>query len=500
MTGGQGLRMDLCVPEGQALQWHVTLLAKLRNAGVRPEVIWTGQEERWPAGVDTLLTFEKMLRPRPAPRLSDRVTAAALALPNSGEPGAIRLVLSGAALGPDDSTDGTVWHVLFDGQAGDIGLAAALLNGRPPHIEIVDRSGVVLVAGTPSIEAAAGFCEAYEAVVARLTSLVIKAVNRPGQASPVVCVSSVLRAPGPYLMRQLSWALARRLYQLCCYTPHWRVGWRASKGGTVWDRQSLDGEPWKSLPDPGHRFYADPFPFHWQGRTHLFVEDFDHRTQRGVISAIGFDDRGPTGPMVPVLEEGFHLSYPFLFVHDDQVWMIPETSQNRTVSLYRARTYPTGWIHVCDLLTDVVASDATLIRHDGRWWMFAALHDGEGAHSDMLGLFMADTLFGPWVPHPLNPIVIDAGCARPAGNLVVRNGRLWRPAQDCTQLYGGGLALAEITVLTDTDYRQVVRARLKPGPSWPGRRLHTLNCAGGIEVVDGSATSYRYRLNRRRAA
>ena len=123
--------------------------------------------------------------------------------------------------------------------------------------------------------------------------------------------------------------------------------------------------------------------------------------------------------------------------------------------------------------------------------MFAATRDGAGSHSDMLSLFTAERLLGPWTPHPANPVLIDAGSARPAGNIVRRGGRLWRPVQDCRAGYGTALGLAEITRLDREGFAQEVRTVLRPGPGWPGRKLHTLNRAGPLEVIDGSGLSPR---------
>ena len=50
------------------------------------------------------------------------------------------------------------------------------------------------------------------------------------------------------------------------------------------------------IPDPGFRFYADPFPLVHAEKTWVFVEDFDHRSGKAVISVIPFDERGPSGP------------------------------------------------------------------------------------------------------------------------------------------------------------------------------------------------------------
>jgi hypothetical protein len=474
----------LCLPRGGLRHWHLRLAAGLRAAGLDPRIAWTGGD-RAPAGMETLFTLERLIQPRPGPRPSERLDPAAAALPEDDGTGSVRIALPGAAEAGD-----AAWTILFDGRPGEAGLLQALLRGGAPLVEIV-AGGAVLACGRPSVEAAANLCEAYEAVTARLAPILVSALQRPAPSATAVPRPDRGRPLAAHALRRLARTVARRLYHLCFYAPHWRTGWRYSRGATVWDSGSLGGEPWRVLPDPGHRFYADPFLFHWQGRTHLFVEDLDHRTNKGVISAVAFGPEGPLGVPTPVLEEPFHLSYPFVFAHGGAVWMIPETSQNRTVSLYRADPYPHRWVRERDLLTGIVASDATPIHFEGRWWMFATLHDGAGAHSDMLGLFLADDLLGPWRPHPANPLLIDAGGARPAGAMLVREGSLWRPVQDCTRLYGGALGLAEVTTLTETAFAQAVRVHLAPGPPWPGRRLHTLNAAAGIEVIDGSAAPLR---------
>jgi hypothetical protein len=63
---------------------------------------------------------------------------------------------------------------------------------------------------------------------------------------------------------------------------------------------------------------------------------------------------------------------------------------------------------------------------------------------------------------------------------------LWRPVQDCSNGYGAALGLAEVLELSPATYRQAVRHVLKPGPLWTGRKLHTLNRCGQLEVIDGS--------------
>ncbi|MFX7776414.1 hypothetical protein ABTJ98_20490, partial [Acinetobacter baumannii] len=85
--------------------------------------------------------------------------------------------------------------------------------------------------------------------------------------------------------------------------PHWHVGWRFAGTTDIWRTGELSGPAWNVLADPGNRCYADPFPVKWQGRTFVFFEDLDHRTGKGIISAIEFDGNGPVGKVMPVLEE-----------------------------------------------------------------------------------------------------------------------------------------------------------------------------------------------------
>jgi hypothetical protein len=253
------------------------------------------------------------------------------------------------------------------------------------------------------------------------------------------------------------------------------------------------------LADPGHHFYADPFPLEWQGRTFVFFEDLDHHVGKGIISAIEFDGVGPVGEAKPVLEEPWHLSYPFLIRDGEDLWMIPESSGHRDVALYRCLRFPDKWERHATLLSGFEMADVTIVRHNGLNYLFGASRDGTGGYSDTLSIFHAESLFGPWLPHASNPVLLDRASARPAGNFVTIDGKLWRPVQDCSHGYGTALGLAEILELSPTTFRQVVRQVLAPSPEWPGRKLHTLNRCGQLEVIDGSRIQPKSSFLRRPA-
>jgi hypothetical protein len=292
-------------------------------------------------------------------------------------------------------------------------------------------------------------------------------------------------------MAKLRQFVAENVYAKLFRSPHWKVGWRRLSGPDLWDAQTLSGTQWQLLPDPRARFLADPIAIEHEGRTVLFVEDFDHDQQKGVISAVEFDRTGPAGPAQLVLEEPWHLSYPLVFGLDGEVWMIPEGAASGRVYLYRADPFPYRWTKEAVLLDGISMADATFLSFEGRYWLIGTV-ENSGCMSADLCLFHATSLFGPWQAHRGNPVLRDPRVARSAGPIVARDSRLWRPVQDCSRHYGAAVGLAEITRLDLGGYEQHVRQVLSPCREWPGRRLHTLSQAGGFEFIDGSANVLRW--------
>jgi hypothetical protein len=443
-----------------------------------------------PAGLEALFELERMVLRKGRRGGADSIGKESLrATPAAAVKPDVTIDFTGA--GPDPASSARLYlRPLYNGAAGEDAALAAILSGDLPRIEIRNEiSGEILDAGRPSAEAASGLSGALDTVMARtLTLLKAALVGKPRDVSLKADRSDPgpPRSPAAYVLRGLAGDIAKRIYRLCCYAPHWHVGWRYTDDSGIWASKNLSGAPWAIIADPGHRFYADPFPVNWQGRTFVFFEDLDHRVGKGTISAVEFDGTGPKGPVIPVLEEPWHLSYPFLIEHDGELWMIPESSEHRDVAVYRCIDFPGKWERHTTLLSGVELGDATIVRHNGLHYLFGATRDGAGGYSDTLSIFHAEHLFGPWLPHARNPIMVDRSSARPAGHFVTINGQLWRPVQDCSNGYGAALGLAEITELSPTSFRQTVRHTLQPGRQWPGRKLHTLNRCGRLEVIDGS--------------
>jgi hypothetical protein len=289
-----------------------------------------------------------------------------------------------------------------------------------------------------------------------------------------------------YLPNLVGGLLGRQVRRLRNRPFYWQTAYRRLDGQGIAEDGRLSGAPFALLPDDGKRFFADPFVIEHEGRTFLFVEEFPYELARGVISVAELDADGRFGMPRQVLVEPHHLSYPQVFAMGGEVWMIPETSATREVVLYRAESFPDRWVRHATLIADREISDATLLERDGRFWLFGTERHSQGNHSDTMVVFSAEQLGGPWLPHPMNPVLIDRSAARPGGAFVRQGERLFLPVQDGTRSYGGGLGLAELVELNERSVRFAAPRPVRPGKAWDRQGIHTLNRAGGIEVIDSA--------------
>ena len=246
-------------------------------------------------------------------------------------------------------------------------------------------------------------------------------------------------------------------------------------------------------------FVADPFMIRHDDGWFMFFEVMRADTRRGEIAVATSCDGITWTYRHVVLAEDFHLSYPYVFEWDGDIYMIPETFQARAVRLYRATSFPSTWVLEHELLTGASYADASVFRHQDHWWMFVETSDrhpdtAEPPGEDTLRLFGAPALVGPWTEHPKSPVVDgDARIARPAGRVVVCDGRLVRFAQECVDTYGVRVHALQIEELTPTTYRErrlTDHPALGPGHlGWNEGGMHHIDAHqvgdGWIASVDG---------------
>jgi hypothetical protein len=270
------------------------------------------------------------------------------------------------------------------------------------------------------------------------------------------------------------------LYQRAFCLDSWYLLFDLSK------KTSLSFGDFKKIVSSKDRFWADPQIIKKDEQYYIFVEEYIYKNHKGHISVIEMDFQGQYKDPVLVLETDYHLSYPFVFEYDHHYYMVPESAQNNTIDLYECVDFPNQWKFKMTLMDNVKAVDTTLFFYFGKWWLFTGLAENEGAFPEVeLFLFYSDDLFTTeWRSHPLNPVISDVTCARPAGKLFWKGGKLYRPSQDCSKNYGYGFNINEILCLTETEYLEKKVAAVKP--NWDNSLIctHTYSSEEGINIID----------------
>jgi len=247
-------------------------------------------------------------------------------------------------------------------------------------------------------------------------------------------------------------------------------------------------------------FVADPFMLEAKGAWYMFFEVMNCESDNGEIALATSVDGVTWCYQQIVLTEPFHLSYPYVFQWMDDYYMVPESFQARSVRLYRATQFPNQWSFVGTLLDGMACVDSSILHYNDTWWLFTSLGTPP-YRADTLRLFHAERLMGPWLEHRKSPIVpLDLRMARPAGRVLVVNGRPIRYAQDCYPTYGSGVRAFEIDELTVLSYHENEIGQ-RPvlsgsGTGWNQSGMHHIDAhpkfgGGWMACVDG----WFYRSN-----
>ncbi len=250
---------------------------------------------------------------------------------------------------------------------------------------------------------------------------------------------------------------------------------------------------------------ADPFLFSYNGCLYLFYE-MKRNYSPGLICMTRTKDLKKWSKPVVVLEEPFHLSYPYVFEDGGQVYMIPETSAVGDIKLYKADN--------CDLdsfsykqtlishqLTDgeVGFADSSIFVHNGAYYLMTSI---ERDRINYLYLFTSDSLGGPFSIHPCSPICSSAKYGRNGGGLIKdNNGKMFRVAQDCQLRYGDNIHLLSVDKMTKDVYSEHLVKENLFSTSIPfykegGHQYNIINFNGRHIVATDAKEYHRFTLSR----
>jgi hypothetical protein len=276
--------------------------------------------------------------------------------------------------------------------------------------------------------------------------------------------------------------MSRKLFNVSRRKYHrWGVAYQFAED---WHSPALRSS--NRIANPSYRFLADPFVFRRGEFDVCFVEDYDFRTKIAKISVFRIADNKYM-ELGTALDEPFHLSYPFIFTVDDDIYMCPETWGIREIRLYKCVEFPLRWSFHKTLIENVAAADTNIFFFEGKWWLLTNIDSSEIGDdvSSELHVFYSDAFdSAAWTPHPKNPVIFDSERARNGG--FFRDGeQLLRVFQrQGFDLYGESMGIAQIKELGVETYREEVVSRIEPrfAPKIIG--THTFSYDNGLLAVD----------------
>ena len=244
---------------------------------------------------------------------------------------------------------------------------------------------------------------------------------------------------------------------------------------------------------PKDEFWADPFLFHHDDKDYLFFENYSYKTKRGKISC-GILEDGQLSEIGDVLDFNFHLSFPFIFEENGEIYLMPESSENKKLEVFKAVAFPFKWELYATAFEGEAVGDAFFhTDEEQQKWLFLNKQAAKTAPMNSeLFIYKVDSCkFNSLIPHHQNPVLIDARVARNGGSIFKHNNQWYRPSQrNVDGVYGRALNINRIDKLTIDEYIETTVQIIEPDFDKNLMGLHHLHQCNGTFVFDAA---YRYR-------
>ncbi|MDU3411318.1 hypothetical protein [Clostridium sp.] len=244
---------------------------------------------------------------------------------------------------------------------------------------------------------------------------------------------------------------------------------------------------------------ADPFLWKYKGDYYLFCEKYLRNKDKGVIGVFKIEENFKLLDMGIVLEENYHLSYPQIFSLNGTIYMIPESSGNHTVDLYKCVEFPMKWVKCKNILRNIYAVDTNTIDINEKIYMITYVYKENVPY---LQVYIFDEKFSAKLIYEKKYLV---NIGRGAGNIFINQNKLIRPTQNQKQKYGESVIFNEILDIEGYTEKEVGKLTIDDisviGQN-KYKRIHTYNRLDDIEVIDVRSEKFdmflAYKKMRRR--
>lgn len=267
------------------------------------------------------------------------------------------------------------------------------------------------------------------------------------------------------------------------YPQNWNIGFVEQKMTDLLDKQQLGRIRWMkhSYKD---RWFADPFIYKVTDKEIIvFVEEcLISDTPKGILCELHVDRKTMRlRERFVLLELDTHLSYPAIIEKDGIAYVYPENGASGSLKIYRYDEENHQLVAPVCILNDAVA-DSTILSVDDTYYIIAtkSKESKEKAY-----LYQSKDLLGEYKLVKELPVQTNRSCSRPAGNWITVSDQLYRPAQDCSESYGGAINIMRVVSLAP--FHEEKSFCIKPEWFKYSFGTHTINFYkdASLTVIDG---------------
>ncbi|TWT21095.1 hypothetical protein FQY83_06950 [Luteimonas marina] len=290
---------------------------------------------------------------------------------------------------------------------------------------------------------------------------------------------TVAKFCAPMLSRKFS-----RLLYGALFEKKWNIVVRDDLDIFSWATTTVSGGRQPRIPEK-YSFLADPF----------FSSDGSVVRAEAMVASSGLGEivefEAVTLEFSRKLLAGPHFSYPYTVTDAGQEFILPEVAGHEAPYLLT----PSGDRKIpLRGLEDARIVDPSLVRHGDHYYLFGGQPQSAAG---MLYVYVADAPDGPYLPHPMNPVVMHPAGARMGGRLIHRDGALYRFGQDNSGSYGNGVKIMQVTVLSPDAYEEREIGELRFSDA---KGPHTVDHRNGNVVLDYYVEKFSLLAGYRRLA
>ncbi|HFS5790100.1 TPA: hypothetical protein ACH1J3_001608 [Citrobacter werkmanii] len=237
-----------------------------------------------------------------------------------------------------------------------------------------------------------------------------------------------------------------------------------------------------------YTFQADPFIIEKADKLYVFYEAFSFRNSKGTLRCRVLDRE--LTEIDDVKLEGFddlkcHLSFPFLIHINDQLFMIPESSERKEVILFQSVEFPVRWKKIKVLISDTEVTDNVFLTINETCYLLSTTMDNE------IIIHSAENIYGQW--QRIAPsLKVSNHHHRGAGAPYLVDNKMYFLTQECTpETYGKSIYIKELVTLSNTIFDESLIEKINSSINHSDG-VHTLNFSNNYIVYDTKINKFSF--------